>query len=100
MAVAVHPRPELLDDPRGLPARRIRESVAERLRPRALLLRVARVPVGVVLHAGECGLLAIGEIVHRRGVWRDDRHVQMNAEAVRGVVQSYGGRDDRAPIAA
>jgi hypothetical protein len=100
VAVAVHPAPELLEDPGGLAGGRVDEPVAHRLRAGALLLRVARVLVRVVLHARERGLLGRRQVVHRVGVRRHDRHVEMDRGAVVGILDADARRDHRAPVTA
>src|ERR1700735_957393 len=46
MPVAVHPRPELLDDPGQLPHRRVDKSITKRLRSGGLLLGIAGAGAG------------------------------------------------------
>src|SRR5271154_7057123 len=100
MAVAVGPGPELFQYPGELSDRRVGEAVADRLRPRTLLLGVPRVPIEIVLDAGERGLLLIGELVFGRRIKRCYRHVQVDTDAVRGILYSNAGGNDRPPVAA
>ena len=61
IAVAIGPGPELLEDPRRLPARRIGQAIAERLRPGRLLLGITGVPIPIILDpAQRPGLLMAG----------------------------------------
>src|SRR6185312_10647436 len=99
MPVAIGPGPEFFQDPSGLPARRIRQPIAERLRPGRLLLGVAGIPFSVMLNSLQrsrlfgCGLpLDIGPRRHRK---RD-----VNADAMLGVQRTKRTRDRRSPIAA
>ena len=95
---AVGPGPELLQDPCGLPGRRVGEPVAQRLRPCALLLGVAGFVLVIVLHCGQRTLLEGGQLVHRVGVGRDQRHVQVDAAAMRGFGHRDAAGHHRAPV--
>ena len=99
MAVAVGPGPELLQDPGRLAGRRIGQAVAKCLRPRRLLLRVAGVPVGVILDALErarfLGRRLADHVGPRRHSERD-----VDAGAVRGIERADRRRHRRAPVAA
>ena len=72
VAVAVHPGLVLLHHPGRLAGGRIGQAVAQRLRPRALLARIARALGAVALHAGQRRLLGRRQVGHRRRVGRDD----------------------------
>src|SRR3954466_15246526 len=99
MTVAIGPGPEFFQNPRRLPARRIRQTVAECLRPRRLLLRIAGVEVDIMLEAGERALLFRRRFAldFRRGV-EGERDV--DAGAMLAVLHAKRGRHRRAPVAA
>src|SRR5262245_35230119 len=89
MTVAIGPCPEFFQNPGHLPRRRIGEAIAERLRASALLLGVPGVPIVVMLHPGDGRFFLFCEIIHGRRIWRCDRHVQVDAETVRGILRAY-----------
>ena len=99
MAVAIGPGPEFLQDPRRLPARRIRQPVAERLRPGRLLLGIAGIPIGVIFDALQRPRLLRRRLPLDIGP-RRHRERDVNAGAMCGVLRAERGRDRRAPIAA
>ena len=100
VAVVVRPAPELLHDPGGERGRRVGERVADRLRPRALLDRVARVPLRAVPERVERGLLALGQVAERRGVGRRERRAEVEARDPVRVLLAEAGADRGAPVAA
>src|SRR5215813_3272838 len=98
MAVAVGPGPELFQNPRSLPARRIRQCIAECLRPRGLLLGIAGIPIGVILDSLQRARLLrsrhtfdIGPRGHRKG--------NVDTRAMIGVERAERCRYCRTPIA-
>src|ERR1700733_6861080 len=98
MPVAVSPCPELLDDPRQLPDRRVDQSIAERLRTGGLLFGIASAPLPVLDKCGQGLLIVLAE----NGGSRDmpgERHVQVDAHAVTAVAPDLR-RPRRAPITA
>src|SRR6266851_4350015 len=99
MTVAVGPRPEFFQNPHRLADGRIGEAVAERLRARALLLGIAGVPIVVVLYTREGGFFPIGQVWRGR-VGRNDRHVQVDADAIGWVLDSDASSHRGAPVAA
>src|SRR6266851_6052265 len=100
MSIAVGPRPELLQDPCELPRRGIAQAIAQGLRACTMLLGISRVPIIVVLHPGDRGLLFFSVTVCSRRIWQRDRHVQVDADTVGGILNPDAGRDHRTPIAA
>ena len=98
--VAVGPGPELFQHPSGLPARRVGQTVAQCLRPSALLFGVSGLLLLVVTERREGGLLARRQIGHRVGIRNGHRHVQMNPGAMVAVVGGDRGRHHRPPVAA
>src|SRR3954453_24040214 len=99
MTVAIGPGPEFFQNPGRLPARRIRQAVAECLRPRRLLLRIAGVEVDVMLEAGERAFLFRCRLTLdlRCGV-EGERDVDAGAMLV--ILHAKRGRHRRAPVAA
>ena len=65
---------------------RVDERVADRLRPRRLLRRVAGLPLGRVLERRERRALGVGEVVERRGVRRRERRCEVDPGHVLGVL--------------
>ena len=100
MTVAIGPRPELLDDPRRLASRRIDQAVTNRLGPRRLLLRIARVPLLVEPRPFERLFVARGGIRQRFLRGAGVGHVQVNADALAAILHADRGSDRRTPVAA
>ena len=85
VAVVVGPGPELLGDPGAQRGRRVDQPVADRLRSRRVLDRVARVPLVGVAQCGERRALRLGEVVERGRVRRRERRDQVDrARRARG----------------
>src|SRR5262249_41156568 len=80
-----------------LSRRRVREPVAERLRPRRLLLRVAGVPLPVVPRSVERTALALGRIRQTLGS-AGGRHVDVDADAVTAILHADRRRDGCPPV--
>src|SRR5713226_7915221 len=100
MSVAVGPRPELLQYPRELPRGGVAQAIAQGLGTCTLLLGIPGVPIVVVLHPGDRGLLLFRQIVRGRWIWQCDWHVQVDADTVGRILNPNAGRHHRTPIAA
>src|SRR5207249_6162852 len=85
MAVVVGPRPELLEDPRGLARGGVDEAVADGLGSGALFLRIARIVILVVIELGQGPLLDVGVARSVRS-WAGDWHVDVDAGAATAVL--------------
>ena len=99
MPVAIGPGPELFQDPRGLPARRIRQAISECLRPGRLLPGIAGIPIGVIFDALQRARFLGRRLAFHIGSGRH-RHRDVNAGAMRGILCTDRGGDHRSPIAA
>ena len=102
MAVAIRPGPELLDDPRQLPHRRIGQPVAQRLWPGGLLLGITGAPFPMLGQRGQGGLFLLGRIGQRFLRRPADRHVQMDCRAMVPTSTAVSAElrgDGRAPVA-
>src|ERR1700730_13504400 len=100
MAVAVRPRPELLDDPGAEAGRRVHEPVPKRLGAGRLLRGVPGLPLLGVLHRGERRPLRLGEVVERGRVGCRDGRVDVDPGDVLRVLLADARRDARPPVAA
>ena len=100
VVTAVRPPPELLEDPRRLSGRRVDQAVADRLGPRALLFRVAGVPVLVELRRLDRLLLLRREVGQQVGRRPHGRHVGVDRLAAAEVLGPDHRRHRRAPVAA
>ena len=102
VAVAVAPRAELLDDPRGEAGRRVVQRIAEGLRLRALNLLVSALVghVGVaLLHALQLRRRDAGVgIAAGRGA--GETEIQVQSGDVRRVLDGRDAADDAAPVPA
>src|SRR5262245_66334154 len=94
MAVAIGPGPELFQNPRRLPARRIRQRIAQRLRPGGLLLGIAGIPVGIIFDALERPRLLWRRLTLDIGT-RRHRKRDVDAGTVIGILRAECGRDRR-----
>ena len=54
----------------------------------------------IELHGSEAVAFRIGQVIHRLGIWRDDRHSDVDTLAMSQILNANGGRDNRAPVAA
>src|SRR5262249_50331981 len=98
IAVAIGPGPELFENPRRLPARRVGKTVTDRLRPGRLLLRVARIPVVVIFGPLQRLRLHGSRLRDRIGL-RPNREGDVYARPVVAILRTKRGGDRRAPIA-
>src|SRR4051812_17138935 len=97
MSVAIGPGPELLQDPRRLPARRIRQAVTEGLWPGRLLLGVSGIPIGVMLNAIQRSRFLGRRLSFHVGP-RRHRKRDVNAGAMLSVLRADRGGDRRPPV--
>ena len=96
----VGPGPHLLKDPARQRHRAIDQSIAHRLRPGALLLGIARIPVLIMLQRRQGFLLGRRRVLKVGRLRPSDRHVEVDPQtALRFDYPDRGGHG-RAPVPA